>query len=289
MVTSSLESPIYQLVDKIGTIWTKSQRPYQSFHGPAIQWNWLEWGSIKQKVGNPRWWPLDFKYIHINFQTIDQQNSNGNTHVFGFQLFHKKLRDQTETMNSKMAAARPKILTSQLVDMRARPFQRLDICFQGRASQQNWYLWCISKAEVENSIWWPSKRPLSQLVDKILSKTIASIPMFHGSGFKMGLVGTLSYLTRSGSPRWQTPKHYYSHWDFIPIWCTSWDTSVSVLASVWRPSSWVSASGEGYPYGWVGLSFWRLIQRCIICCIIRSLRQKLKRGSNPPFNVTKSA
>ena len=38
VAASKLEVPIYQLVDKIGTV---SQRLYQCLRNPAIQWEWL--------------------------------------------------------------------------------------------------------------------------------------------------------------------------------------------------------------------------------------------------------
>ena len=46
--------------------------------------------------------------------------------------------DETGTSNSKMATAKPEIIVSQFVDMITRQFQRLEICFWERASQQSY-------------------------------------------------------------------------------------------------------------------------------------------------------
>ena len=74
---------VYPLPDKIST---KFQRQHLCFWGPAFHWDLWEYHATNPEVKNPRWRPLNFKYIYIRSQTSYQRNSIGYTYNFGVQL-----------------------------------------------------------------------------------------------------------------------------------------------------------------------------------------------------------
>src|SRR5664279_40176 len=61
-----------------------------------------------------------------------------------------------ESQKSKMAASKPDILISQLLDKIETKFQRLTLHFRGPATQWEWLEYCATKTEAENPIWRPT-------------------------------------------------------------------------------------------------------------------------------------
>src|SRR5664279_961535 len=59
---------------------------------------------------------------------------------------------------SKMAASKPDILISQLLDKIETKFQRLTLHFRDPATQWGWLKYCATKPEVKNPIWRPPNR-----------------------------------------------------------------------------------------------------------------------------------
>ena len=63
------------------------------------------------------------------------------------------LCNQTGSGNYKMAASKPEVLISQLVDKIQTKSQRLNLHFRGPTVQWDWRQYCTTKPEVENPRW----------------------------------------------------------------------------------------------------------------------------------------
>ena len=82
MAASKPEVLRSQLVVGIGT---KFQRLNPYSWGLATQCKQPECCPTKPEVGNPRWRPLNRKYLDLSLQMGQERNSKGYTHVFGVQ------------------------------------------------------------------------------------------------------------------------------------------------------------------------------------------------------------
>ena len=72
---------------------------------------------MEQKVGNPRWWPLNFNYLFLSLCTRQQQNSDGGGQAKQqdkWQHYMIKL-DETGSVKSKMVASKLELLIFQLI------------------------------------------------------------------------------------------------------------------------------------------------------------------------------
>jgi len=70
----------------------------------------------------------------------------------------KMLYDQTGSAKSNMAAFKPDVPISKLVDKMGTKVQRQCICFRGPATQWDYQKYFTTKPEVRNLIWRHSNR-----------------------------------------------------------------------------------------------------------------------------------
>ena len=92
------------------------------------------------EVVNPRWRPLNRKYLYLGLLTWYQRNSKG---IVWFSMSNYPMEqrricyNQTGSGKSKMAASKPEILLSRLVDEIETKSQRLNLHLRRHAIQRD--------------------------------------------------------------------------------------------------------------------------------------------------------
>jgi len=130
---------IYKLLYIIAT---KFQRLYPCFWGWVTRRDWLEYCLMCEYVVYQRWRPLTgsrYEITHITARIHDSNKISTATPTFSRSSNYMELvsilPDVNGSRKSKMAAVKPEVLVSQLVDLIESKFQRHLLCFWGWPTQ----------------------------------------------------------------------------------------------------------------------------------------------------------
>jgi hypothetical protein len=173
------------------------------------------------------------------------------------------LRDQTGSQKSNMAAAKPEVLISQVLDKVDTKFQMLHPHFRGPASQWSCHQHCGVKPEVRNQIWRKPRYAYFRLSGRHLPllltlHSVYSVPVVKLDPENISVALAVSLLSCLGAEvlaflyplsvcdrhlgfsttaytaqclHWshreaEPRKHRCSRWNFVATMYTSWDITL---------------------------------------------------------------